>query len=293
MDWLYYSDRLIEFPLGLFGVALGTVILPARPGRPRDKAKAESGVLIAERRVLAALRDHTFFSLAALNECIRERLAALNAEGFQKLDGTRRGRLEEERALFTPLPEHRYDLARWGKAKVNIDYHVAVDNHFYSVPYQYVGELVDVRRTESIVELYLDGQRIAAHPRSYYKGGFTTTDGHRPKSHQAHQQWTPQRMIDWAASIGPATAEVVCCILKSKPHPEQGYRSCLGIIRLAKAVGPQRMENACRHARHHELCSYPQIKSILENRLDQEHPALSPARSAPVHENLRGPDYYR
>lgn len=275
------------------GEHYGTVILPARARKPRDKAKAETGVQIAQRRILAALRDHTFFSLGALNAVIREKLAELNQAPFQRQAGSRRERWLEERERLGPLPPEPYELARWSTAKVNIDYHVAVDHHFYSVPYQHVGAEVEVRLSEQTVEIYRDGRRIAAHPRSFLRGGFTTVADHRPKSHQAHLEWTPGRMVDWARTVGPATGELVARILQNKPHPEQGYRSCLGVIRLAKAVGAERMEKAARRALHFDLCSYSQLKSILENRLEQEElePALSP--SAPSHPNLRGAEYYQ
>lgn len=275
------------------GEHYGTVMLPARVRKPRDKAKVETAVQIAERRILAALRDHTFFSLSALNAVIREKLEELNAEAFQRQEGSRRDRWLQEREELRPLPPERYELARWRQGKVNIDYHVAVDNHFYSVPYHHIGKTVDVRLSESTVEVYLEGKRIAAHLRSFHRGGFTTEAKHRPKSHQAHLEWTPGRMIDWAAKIGPGTAQLVERILKSKPHPEQGYRSCLGVIRLAKAAGPERMEKAARRALHFDLCSYPQVKSILENRLEQEELETTESPTAPPHRNLRGPAYYK
>lgn len=271
----------------------GTVIMPARVKRPRDKAKVETAVQIAERRILAALRDHTFLGLGDANGAIRQKLAELNVQPFQKLDGTRQSRLAEEQPHLRPLPAHRYDLSRWTNAKVNIDYHVAADNHFYSVPYQHVGATVEVRTTDSTVEIFRNGQRIAAHARSRKRGGFTTLAAHRPKAHQAHLDWSPSRLIHWAASVGPATREVVEHILQSKPHPEQGYRSCLGILRLAKGTGPERMEKASRRALRYGLCSYRQIKSILENRLEEEPQPSAPSQTAPEHPNLRGPGYYR
>ena len=252
----------------------------------------ETAVLIAERRIFAALRDHTFFSLGALNDLLREKCNELNRTAFQKVEGSRYTWWLREREKLKPLRMDRYDLAKWKKAKVNIDYHIAVDNHFYSVAYPHVGKQVEVRITESIVEVFSDGNRIAAHRRSYRPGAYTTDAKHRPKSHQEHLKWTPSRMIEWAATIGPATAGLIERILKSKPHPEQGYRSCLGVIRLAKGVGHTRMEQACRRALHYELTSYLHLKSILENHLEEEEESMSVPK-APSHHNLRGASYYK
>jgi transposase len=227
----------------------GTVILPARPKKPRDKAKVETGVQIAERQILAALRDHRFFSITSLNEAITPMLARLNAQPFQKLAGSRdQYFLEMEKSLLLPLPASPFTLSAWLKATVNIDYHVAVENHFYSVSYTLVHQSVDVRLTAHTVELFQGGNRVGAHQRSYQAGRFTTLEEHRPKSHQKHLQWTPGRLVAWAQSVGPNCARVVEQILQSKPHPEQGYRSCLGIMRLGKALGAQRVEAACVRA---------------------------------------------
>jgi transposase len=271
----------------------GTVILPARPKKPRDKAKVETGVQIAQRQILAVLRDQCFFNLGALNQAIAPQLARINAQPFQKLPGSRdQSFLEVEKSQLLPLPAHPFTLATWSKATVNIDYHVAVENHFYSVSYTLVHQAVEVRLTATTVELFQAGKRVAAHRRSQETGRFTTVEEHRPKSHQKHLQWTPGRLIGWAQDVGPNCARVVEQILKNKPHPEQGYRSCLGIMRLGKALGAQRVEAACVRALHFGTCSYTSINSILQNNLDaqpveQELPLVSP-----LHENLRGSPYY-
>ena len=272
----------------------GTVIIPARPRRPRDKAKVETGVQIAQRQILAALRDLTFFNVASLNEAIGPLLDTLNAQPFQKLEGSRDSWFEAyEKNKLLPLPQDPYQLAAWSKAGVNIDYHAVVDNHYYSVPYQLINQTLDVRSTESTVEFFRETKRVAAHVRSYRPGLFTTLEEHRPKSHQKYLEWTPGRMIDWAHKNGSCAAQVVRQILENRPHPEQGFRSCLGIIRLGKAVGQERLEGACRRALHFGTCSYRSIKSILENRLDQQPLEQELPLSSPLHQNVRGREYYQ
>jgi transposase len=271
----------------------GTVILPARAARPRDKAKAETGVQIAQRQILAALRDLRFFQVGHLNEAIRPLLQKVNAQPFQKLEGSRDSWFEQwEKATLLPLPTQAYELATWSKATVNIDYHVAVQKHYYSAHYSLIHRQLDVRLTARTVELFLEGKRVAAHPRNDAPGKFTTLEEHRPKSHQRYLEWTPSRLIEWARTIGPKCAAVVEHILTSKPHPEQGFRSCLGILRLGKGVGAARLEGACRRALHYQTCSYRSIKSILENRLDQQPEQVELDLTSPAHENVRGQPYY-
>jgi transposase len=272
----------------------GTVILPARPIKPRDKGKVESAVLVVERWILAVLRNRTFFSLSELNQAIVEELERLNNRPFQKLEGTRRTLYETlERPALKPLPATRYEFAQWRKAKVNIDYHVEVAHNFYSVPYQLVRQQVDVRFTATTVEILLAGKRVASHPRACGKGHYVTQNSHRPASHQKHLEWTPSRMVTWAESVGPKTAALVAGIFEAKPHPEQGYRSCLGIIRLARSYGVKRLEAAAARALSFGVCSYQSVKSILQRKLDQAPP--DPPQTElplPVHDNLRGPGYY-
>lgn len=271
----------------------GTVIIPARPRRPRDKAKVEGGVLIAERQILAALRDCTFFSLAQLNEAIGPLVARINAQPFQKLEGSRDGWFDaHEKPKLLPLPATPFVLATWTQAIVNIDYHVAVDRHYYSVPYILIHHRLDVRLSPTTVELFEQGKRVAAHPRSFQRGAFTTLDEHRPKSHQKHLEWTPGRIIQWARQTGPACAQLVCQILESRPHPEQGFRSCLGIIRLGKNAGAGRLEAACRRALHFGTCNYRSVESILQHRLEAQPLEQELPFKSPPHENLRGPGYY-
>ena len=276
-------------------VHYGTSVLPARPRHPRDKAKVESGVLIAERWILAPLRNHTFFSLAELNREIRRLLDALNDRGFQKLEGTRRSQFEAfERGALRPLPSAPFEIAERRTARANIDYHVDVLGHFYSVPYQLVRRPVEVRITSSGIEIFHDGRRVAAHMRSFRKGRFTTDPGHRPKAHAEHLEWTPSRIIRWAEKTGPKAAALVQHVLDSRPHPEHGYRACLGILRLGKRYGPERLEAACARALHIGGTTYRSVKSILEHGLDTEplEDQQTTLNLPKDHPHLRGPDYY-
>ena len=271
----------------------GTVIIPARPRRPKDKAKVEAAVLIAERQILAALRDQKFFHMDALNSALRAKVSELNAQPFQKLSGSRDSWFQaQERSALLPLPVEPYVLALWEKATVNIDYHVAVDKHYYSAPHSLIHQELDVRLTEATVELFDQGKRVAAHVRSFASGQFTTIEEHRPKSHQKYLQWTPSRMIHWAGKIGPACAKLVEHILHSRPHPEMGFRSVLGIMRLGKGVGDPRLEAACRRALHFGACSYRSIQSILDHQLDQQPLEPELPLQSPNHDNVRGKDYY-
>lgn len=271
----------------------GTVILPARAAHPRDKAKVETAVQIAQRQILAALRDQRFFSVAQLNQAIKPLLDKLNDQPFQKLDGSRNSWFDSrEKDKLLPLPKAPYELATWSKSKVNIDYHAVVDNHFYSVPYKLIHQELDVRMGRLTVELFYQGKRVAAHARSHEKGKFTTIQEHRPKAHQAYLDWTPSRMVDWAQKTGPWCAKAVDQILQSKTHPEQGYRSAMGIIRLGKSFGSGRLEAACSRALSLGTCSYKSIKSILENGLDRLPPEPELPLNSPSHENVRGQVYY-
>jgi transposase len=275
----------------------GTTVIPTRPGKPRDKAKVESAVLVAERWILAALRDHTFFSLTELNRAVAEKLRDLNKRKFKKLDTTRKALYESiDKPALKPLPLHRYEYAEWKKARVNIDYHVEVDRHYYSVPYQLIREQVDVRLTATTLEILFKNRRVAAHKRSYVPGGFTTLKEHMPKSHLRYLEWTPSRIIKWAGKNGPNTEKLVTRILENKPHPEQGFRSVLGIVRLSKRYTPERLEKASIRALAIGACSYKSVKSILKNGLDRqpllfEHPEKAQQPSA--HHNIRGRHYYQ
>ena len=271
----------------------GTALIPARSRKPRDKAKVETGVQIVQRQLLAAVRDQRFFAVTELNTALVPLLAQLNAQPFQKLAGSRDSRFAAvEQGALLPLPATVFELADWSRATVNIDYHVVVANHYYSVPYGLIHQLLEVRLSARTVELFHHGQRVAAHVRSPQPGEFTTQAEHRPKAHQRHLEWTPGRILEWVQAIGPNCARVVAQILAERPHPEQGYRSALGIIRLSKSVGADRMEAACGRALHFGVGTYQSLKSMLENRLDAQPLEPELPLPSPAHENLRGSPYY-
>ncbi|MEI6150038.1 MAG: IS21 family transposase [bacterium] len=272
----------------------GTAVLPARPAKPRDKAKAETGVQIVEREVLAPLRHRSFFSLAEINAAIWERCNGVNVRPFQKLKVCRRALFEElDKPALKPLPDQRYEYAQFRKARVNIDYHIEFERHYYSVPYALKGEQLDVRVTARLVEVLHRGRRVASHLRDGHAGGHTTDSSHMPKAHQQYLAWTPSRIIDWAGNIGPDCGRAVALIIAGRRHPEQGYRAALGIVRLSKGYGDTRVNAACRRAITLDVCAYPSIKSILKTGMDLA-PAQDLPTGAPVvyHANVRGADYY-
>jgi transposase len=274
----------------------GTTVIPARRAKPRDKAKVEAAVLVAERWILAALRNHTFFSIAELNAAIATHLEKLNNRRFNKLDTTRKALFESlDKPALKPLPVQRYQFAEWRKLRVNIDYHVEVDRHFYSVPYQLAREQVEVSVSAKTVEVFFKSRRVASHRRRYLPGKFTTLTEHMPKSHQRYVQWTPSRILKWAAKNGPHTEKLVDRIMQSRPHPEQGFRSALGIIRLCDHYGSERVEKACERALRIKGYAYKCVNSILKNGFDQQPLIFDQApQSAPLtHGNIRGKRYYK
>jgi transposase len=272
----------------------GAVVIPARVATPTDKPKVEVSVQIAQRWVLAALRHQTFFSLADLNAAIAAKVDTINARPMKHLGVSRRALFEQiDRPALRPLPRTRYELAEWQPCRVNIDYHVQVDHHFYSVPYQLVHARVEARSTQQTVEVFFNGSRVATHTRLTGRGRFATQVAHMPRAHRAHAEWTPSRLIAWATQSGPATGRLVAGILERRPHPEQGYRACLGLMRLGRVHGTDRLEAACRRAeqlRSYRLQTVEHILTNQQDRLPLEDPA--PARPALPHENLRGATYY-
>lgn len=272
----------------------GTTVLPARPGAPRDKAKAEAAVQNVERWIMAPLRNQTFFSLGELREAIRPLLAELNERPFTKIEGSRHSWFEDlDRPALKPLPAERYEYAEWRKARVNIDYHIQVEHAMYSVPHALRRCEVDVRLTAQTVEIFRRHRRVAVHLRIRTRGRYATEPSHMPASHRAHAGWTPSRLIAWGRKTGPHTAAFVEQLLDSRPHPEQGYRSCLGLKELLRAFGAERLEAACRLALDIGTLSYKSVKSILSTGRDQASDEEQYTLSLPAeHANIRGPGYY-
>ena len=271
-----------------------TVVIPARVRKPKDKAKVEVAVQVVERWILARIRNRQFFSLRQLNETIAELLVELNDRAFQKLPGCRKQLFEAlDKPALKPLPVQPYPYAEWKIAGVNIDYHIEVDHHYYSVPYPLIGKKIDVRITDTTIECFYKSQSVASHIRSYLKGRHTTVKQHMPKSHQQWAKWSPQRFINWAAKIGPHTAQLIEQILNSRKHPQQGFRSCLGILRLAKSYDDQRLEAACQRALTIGGISYKSVASILKYKLDQKPLSGQTGTEATIdHKNIRGAHYY-
>ncbi|MCP4044612.1 MAG: IS21 family transposase [Gammaproteobacteria bacterium] len=265
-------------------------VIPARPYKPKDKSKAEVGVQIVERWILARLRHHTFFSLAELNQCIRALLVELNQKPFKQLPGNRQQAFEQlDKPALRPLPKHPYCYVDIKPVKVNIDYHVQYEDHHYSVPHQYVGENLELHAGDTLITLYFRQQSVASHPRSF-RPGTTTEPTHMPKRHQKHQQWTPGRLKNWANKIGPDVLQWVDTQLTTKDHPEQAYRVCLGLLNLSRQYPSERLNAACRIANKAGLLLLKQIKSILVSNQDRLPEQLSLDTELPQdHENIRGP----
>ena len=271
----------------------GVAVIPARVRKPKDKAKVEVAVQIVERWILVALRKRKFFSLFELNTAIWELLDKLNNRPFKKLPGSRRTRfLELDKPALGPLPDSPYQFAQWKKARVAPDYHIEFSGHYYSVPCQLVGKELDIRATDMTIECFHKAKRVASHARSYAQGRHTTVADHMPKSHREHATWTPERMIRWAAKTGPATAELISTILERHRHPEQGFRTCRGILALTKRFDQPRIEAACKRALIIGGLSFKSVKSILESGLDQKPLPQAAQPLLPLHENIRGGDYY-
>jgi len=272
----------------------GMAVIPARVRKPRDKAKVEAGVLLTERWILACLRHQIFFCLDQLNREIARLLVALNDRPFRKLPGSRRSQFEQlDQPALRPLPAQRYEFAEWKKVRVGIDYHIEFESHYYSVPYALARQALELRITASVIECLHRGQRVASHARSPRRG-HTTVVAHMPVTHQRHLEWTPERLLRWAEKSGVATAAAIGTILSSRPHPEQGFRAALGVLRLEKDYGTDRLEAACRRAVMLGACRYQSIASILKTGLDRAAlpTALADPTTPAVHDNVRGPDYY-
>lgn len=268
----------------------GTAVLPARPYKPRDKPVVEAGVQAVEERVLAPLRDRQFFSLSAINEAIAPLLAALNARTMQGTDHSRADLFAEvDRPALLPLPAEPFPLGVWAYARVHIDYHIAVDDRYYSVPFTLLGHQVEVRTCAQTVEVFFRGERVASHARVAKKYGRSTQPEHMPESHRAYAEWTPERIVAWLAKTGEATKSVGEAILGSRAHPQQGFRACLGLVRLSGEFGAERTEAACRRALAMQVATYTCVKTLLRNNLDG---GSRPAGAPVDHENIRGAAYF-
>ena len=288
-------DPAIQRTTAELGRHYATTILPARPRSPRDKAKVEVGVQIAERWLLARIRNERFESLGALNARLSELTADLNGRTMRTYKASRRELFERlDRPALAPLPDQPFEAATWKKVGLNIDYHVEFDRHLYSAPHALLHEELWVRVTSNTVEILHGGTRVASHMRSYVRGGRTTTTDHMPSTHRAHAEWTPTRILSWAETVGPNTRALCDVILRERRHPEWGFRSCLGLLRLAKKYGGARVEAASVRALYAGARSYRPVKTILQHGLDtQPLPAPEgPATTGTVHKNVRGRDYY-
>ena len=287
-----------------FAAHYGCAVIPARPRKPQDKGKVEVGVQVVERWILARLRHQQFFSLSDLNIAIAHLLEELNTRPFKKLPGNRRSAFEAiDKPALKSLPATIFEPCSWKKAKVGIDYHVELEHHYYSVPYQYARQAVELRYTASIVEVLCDGKRIAAHPRvirTGYTHGLssqTTVAQHMPKAHQAHLEWSSQRLLIWGKGIGASTQTLVSHLLTQKSHPELGYRACLGLLSLAKQYSKERLEAACTIAVANNAMTQKSVRNILATKLDlapanKASPNKKGAQQLPLHENIRGSIYY-
>ncbi|MEX2489702.1 MAG: IS21 family transposase [Pseudomonadales bacterium] len=275
-----------------------TAIVPARPYKPKDKAKAEVAVQIVERWIMARLRHQTFFTLAALNQAIAGLLEELNHRPFKKLPGTRHSQfLQLDKPALRPLPSQPYHYAEIKQARVHIDYHLEYDKHYYSVPHHLVKQAVEVQASDTTVAVYSHGQRVASHPRSYRQGGHSTCAEHMPRAHRALHDWSPERFLQWAGDIGVPTREVVQRLLQNKRHQEQNYRSILALLSNAKKYGRERLNSACGRALLINSPTRSSIESILRQGLDQV-PLEAPRQDRQEemclndHENVRGKEYY-
>lgn len=273
----------------------GVAIIPARARKPKDKAKVEAGVQVVQRWILARLRNRSFFSLGELNAAIRVLVDELNDRPMRATGKSRRELFELlDKPVLKPLPPMAYEPREWKRCKVHVDYHVQVAGNFYSVPYQLVGQEVEARWTRCVVEIFRGGQRIASHERASGRGKYVTKTEHMASAHRAHAEWTPERLVRWASRSGPAVGELVERLLSEKPHPEAGFRAGMGLIRLGKVYGPERLDAACRRALALRSHSFTTVKNTLASGSDQRSlPLEEDTRSTlQLHENVRGSAYY-
>jgi transposase len=288
-------DPAVQRTTAELGRFYNTTILPARPRSPRDKAKVEVGVQIAERWLLARIRNETFATLGELNRRLAELTELLNSRTMRTYNASRRELYERlDKPALGPLPAEPFEASAWKKVALNIDYHVEFEHHLYSAPHTLLREELWVRATARTVEIFHLGKRVTCHVRSYVRAGRTTVTEHMPSTHRAHAEWTPSRILGWAETLGPCTRALCDAILRERRHPEWGFRSCLGLFRLAKKYDEARVEAACKRALFAGARSYRHVLTILQHNLDQQPlpVAEAPAAAGATHENVRGPGYY-
>ena len=274
----------------------GFVVMPARVRKPRDKAKVETAVQVVERWILAPLRKRSFFGIEEINEAMKPLLETLNNRQMKHLKRSRRQLFEAiDKPALKPLPQRPYEYAERKMATVAINYHVGLNRHYYSVPYTLVGGRVEIRATATVVEIFHRGQRVASHLRDDTPGRYTTEDSHMPSNHKRRKErWSPERFIRWAQGMGPQTSQFIKELLYLRRHPEQAYKSCMGVLKLADKYSPERLEKACTMANESNLCSYRHIKNILKNNMDKAiTQGSSEAYPASIHEYVRGQHYYQ
>ena len=289
-----YYDPEINKILAAMAEHYHIAVIPTRVAKPKDKAKVENAVLQAQRRILAAFRNRTFFSLIELNEAILEETAKLNRRPMAVINKSRYDLFVViEKPALKPLPSEKFIIASWTKAKVHIDYHVKVEKTYYSVPYTLIGETLDVMDTGTMVEMYHKGKRVASHIKMNKPGAFVTENLHMPAEHRQYLEWTPARIKLWGHKIGPNTRTLIEEIMNHRVHPEHGFRSCLGIIRLSKAYSPERVEKACKRALEIEAYNYKSVKSLLQMGLECSATNGETKKIVPLHTNIRGNEYYR
>jgi transposase len=288
-----FFEPMVNRTYGDLARHYGTAIIPARPRKARDKAKVEVAVQVVERWILARLRKQRFFSLAELNAAIRALLCDLNARPMRGCGMSRRELFEQiERPALLSLPETPYAYAEWHRCRVGLDYHVEIQRHYYSVPFPLLRQEVEARITAATVEIFHRGKRVASHPKSVARHRATTVAEHMPSSHRRYRDWTRARIQREAAAIGINSATFVEILLDSRPHPEQGFRSCVGVLSLVKRYGPDRVEAACERALRIQARSYSSVVSILKNNLDRRPQTAAPDQPPLLHANIRGPGYY-
>ena len=287
-----FYDPEVNRTYGALASHYGVGVLPARPRKPRDKAKVEAGVRFAQSYILGRLRRQTFFSLAECNAAIAGAMDTMNNRTMRKLGVSRRELFEKiERDALQPLPATAWEFAEWKRARVSIDYHIEVDGFFYSAPHALIHAEVDVRATARMIEIFHRGQRVGLHERRFMGRRHGTDPAHMPSAHRRYAAWSPERFRRWAAQIGPNTEALIAAVLASRPHPEQGFRTCLGVLKLYRGVDPVRTEAVSARALEIGALNCKSVAALLARK------SPAPARETAAatlfdHANLRGPGYY-